>query len=65
MYFYGFIEYDSMGLSWHRDFGYKWEAPHPRESNVIIITLKHETFVGGDWVKDVRQKNGEYQMKPN
>jgi hypothetical protein len=68
--FYGFVEYESMGIIWHRDFGYIWSPDdNIRDGNPILsrIPMTGRIYLSGDWEPDLRQKNTEYQQpqKPN
>ncbi len=66
IYFYGFIEYETLGIKWRRDFGYVWktdessgDAIFPRRRNT------EEICVAGWWEQDLRHKNTEYEINPN
>jgi hypothetical protein len=65
---YGFIEYETMGIMWHRDFGYIWTIEDSIDDppNLVFRSLrnKEEICVSGQWEQDVSQKNGEYQVSP-
>ena len=63
IYLYGFIEYESVGIKWHRDFGYVWSPPE-YQGDSAPDSLE-EMVTNGQWNDDVRQKTGEYEMKPN
>ena len=68
---YGFVEYESMGIVWHRDFGYIWkiwdEAVGDDSSSVVSSNPKNpeEMFVGGQWEQNASQKNREYRVPKN
>jgi hypothetical protein len=72
LYLYGFVEYETMGIGWHRDFGYRWkifedarEPPDPR-SIVFQDPGNSGTFcVTGWWEKDLCRPNKEYRQQPN
>jgi hypothetical protein len=61
-YLYGFIEYETMGIKIHRDFGYRWvldDSVDPWE------TSAEERIVLGNWEHDQTCKNIEYQIEAN
>lgn len=66
---YGFIEYETMGIEWHRDFGYIWTIEDSiRDPSTLTFRSRRnpeEIYFAGEWEQDVRQENTEYQMKPN
>ena len=64
LHFYGFIEYESMRVVWHRDFGYIWIPNSEDEYIVSRNPLNGRIYLHGNWEQDVRQKNNEYE-KPN
>jgi hypothetical protein len=69
---YGFVEYDTLGIRWHRDFGYVWKIAeparvppdpksivfrHPKDSEALHLT--------GWWEQDLNLKNVEHRINPN
>lgn len=61
IYLYGFIEYETLGTFWHRDFGYKWDIGST-EDNPMTFEHGERLCLYGDWEQDFRQKNTEYQQ---
>jgi hypothetical protein len=68
MYLYGFVEYETLGIRWHRDFGYVWkiedsdrEPPDPE--SIVFQSLRDSTklCVTGWWEQNLRLKNTEYR----
>ena len=60
VYLYGFIEWETLGIRRCRNFGYTWKTDDPdgvRTAGRIITE--------GWWERDVRQKNGDENQKPN
>jgi hypothetical protein len=66
-YLYGFVEYETLGIRWHRDFGYVWTIGNsPDESIVFSHPREMDRFyITGEWKWDLRQKNTEYRKKSN
>jgi len=70
IYLYGFVEYETLGTKWHRDFGYVWTPEDPEESASKRLTgsaspkAAVQRLTAGGWEQDARQKNGEYEVKP-
>lgn len=60
---YGFIEYESLGIKRHRDFGYIWTTDTSNE-NFTPQGLE-EMITAGWWEQDLIQKNGEYEINEN
>jgi hypothetical protein len=66
---FGFIEYETMGIAFHRDFGYIWTLWEPLDdpSSVVSPNPKNtdELWVFGQWEQDMSQKNHERKMDAN
>jgi hypothetical protein len=61
IYLYGFIEYETLGILWHRNFGYRWNQADQPTTTRDLKNPERE-FLTGEWEFDVRQKNDEYQV---
>jgi hypothetical protein len=55
---YGFIEYETMGIVWRRNFGYVWNSINTRESPVP------EFLVDGPMTDEQRVTNGFWDSDP-
>jgi hypothetical protein len=67
IYLYGFIEYESMGIGWHRDFGYIWTIEDAIDDTSLLFRDRRNPglYIAGDWEQDLRRKNTEYQIDPD
>lgn len=68
LYLYGFVEYETLGIRWHRDFGYVWkigdsarEPPDPESIVFQSLRDSEKLCVTGWWEQNLRQKNTEYR----
>ena len=68
LYLYGFIEYETMGIRWHRDFGYVWRigesgrVPPEPESVVFRRPKDSRRFdIVGWWEQDISKPNTEHR----
>jgi hypothetical protein len=67
---YGYIEYETLGETWHRDFGYVWvlanDAPSRgydiRRANFSKDDADINRLTNGDWQKDPEKGNGEFKF---
>lgn len=64
--FRGFVEYETQGTKWHRDFWYVWiNNDRARESGFTFPPNIIERMRDGSWEVDPEQKNSEYEISPN
>ncbi len=68
IYLHGFVEYETLGIKWHRDFGYVWKIAEPARvpPDPATVIFKHPTnpetlCLTGWWEQDLSQKNSEYR----
>ncbi len=67
IYFYGFIEYETLGVRWHKDFGYQWMPYNPKTSAAKMFTgfsdprTTEDYLADGLWVQ-LSSRIGEYKV---
>ena len=68
IYLYGFVEYETLGIRWHRDFGYVWRIAEPArvppDPKSIIFRMPKDSerlCLTGWWEQDLSQKNTEHR----
>lgn len=71
MFVIGFIEYETLGTTWHRDFTYEWIADTSEEraakypGSLFAPKTVGEEIQDGFWERNDANKNGEYEIKAN
>jgi hypothetical protein len=72
LFLYGFIEYKTMGIVWHRDFGYRWkiaeDSREPLDPNNVVFRDRRNPggfCIAGWWESDVCHPNNEYRKETN
>ena len=60
---YGFVEYESLGIKRHRDFGYVWTIDESVRNSASESS--EELIRAGWWEQDLNQKNVDFEMKAN
>jgi|WetSurMetagenome_2_1015567.scaffolds.fasta_scaffold67761_2 hypothetical protein len=58
-YLYGHIEYETLGETWHKDFGYLWHMDGDNEQSSSSDIKRLES---GWWEKNPEQSNGEFKF---
>ena len=67
----GFIEYETLGSKWRRDFAYIWvtdsnfERSRKLSLGSVVPPNAIEQIQDGSWEEDPDQKNGEYEIPQN
>jgi len=60
-YLYGFIDYETIGIKRHRDFGFVWTIEESRWNH--IGRSSEDLIASGTWEESLLLKNGDYEIK--
>jgi hypothetical protein len=68
LYLYGFVKYETLGIRWHRDFGYVWKVAEPArvppDPESVVFSrpgAPDRLCLTGWWEQNLNQKNSEYR----
>jgi hypothetical protein len=62
-YLYGFIDYETLGIKHHCNFGYVWTIDEGKRNSGLYNSEK--LIAEGEWVPSLRQRRSEREKKPN